>query len=403
MERNQPPPRPPEPYVHPDVSPDVRAYQAGIAARRASNTLPKVEMPIAGGASPPIPRLDGPAQQGMTMAQIAEYERRPPPGYGGGIVEQAQPTQPQMRPGTLNLTPIDTLPKEAMQDPGFQQGMGSMLASAQPQLAAKYGVYRNGKFIPPQALQPQGTRPQLSPETARGLEAVARFQQEQAASTNPTGSLLTSEEEADQAVAKGPAGAAARVGNLPGDRKVEAEDAKSKEKLKEQIEKMDEFDFDSFRQSMMKDILNNPEQKVIIEARLQPLDITDMIVTGYVKQDVPIIPNKLTFTYRSMTGEEDLEIKRLVMSESKSLDVSDRYLLDKYAFMSMSVGLVAINSKPLGDVYDSNGGFSDEMFWLKFKRVIRLPLHMLASIGLNQMWFEQRARKLYVAEKVGNG
>jgi hypothetical protein len=202
-------------------------------------------------------------------------------------------------------------------------------------------------------------------------------------------------------VASGPAGAAARVGNLPGDKTVDAEESRSR--LKEAVEKMDEFDFDSFRQSMMRDILNNPEQKGVIEARLQPLDITDMIVTGFVKQDVPIIPNKLTFTFRSMTGEEDLEIKRLVMAESKSLEISDRYLLDKYAFMSMTIGLSAINGKPLGDVYDSNGGFSDDQFWVKYKRVIRLPLHMLASIGLNQMWFEQRARKLYVAEKVGNG
>jgi hypothetical protein len=232
----------------------------------------------------------------------------------------------------------------------------------------------------------------------QGLEMLTRLQQEQA---NPTGSLPESDREVDRAVAAGPAGAAARVGNLIGDNVVDTDAAKSK--LREHVEKMDEFEFDSFRQAMMRDILNNPEQKAVIEARLQPLDITDMIVSGYVKQDVPVIPGKLTFTFRSMTGEEDLEVKRLIMTESKSLEVSDRYLLDKYAFMSMAVGLAAINGKPLGDVYDSNGGFSDDQFWVKYKRVIRLPLHMLASIGLNQMWFEQRARKLYVAEKVGNG
>jgi len=402
MERN-PPSALPEPYIHPSVAQDPAAlrYQEGIAARRAANALPKADMPVAGGSVPPIPRLDGPVQKGMTMEAMAAQQRGQYPGQhlqhqgGSGIVEPVRP--PQAAPA-LNIAPIDVLPKEAAADPAFQQGMGSMLASAQPHLAAKYGVYRNGKFIPPQALQ-QGGQARLRPETVQGLEMLSKLQQEQA--SNPTGALPEDERAVDRAVAAGPAGAAARVGNLPGDKNVDVEESRSR--LKEVVEKMDEFDFDSFRQSMMRDILNNPEQKGVIEARLQPLDITDMIVTGYVKQDVPIISNKLTFTYRSMTGEEDLEIKRLVMTESKSLEISDRYLLDKYAFMSMTIGLVAINGKPLGDVYDSNGGFSDDQFWTKYKRVIRLPLHMLASIGLNQMWFEQRARKLYVAEKVGNG
>jgi len=390
MERNQPPA--PVPFIHPDVAqdPDVQRYQAGIAARRAANALPKTEMPVAGGPVPPIPRLDGPVQKGVTMQSMAEQQRYQPP-------QQYQQPQNRQAP-ILSILPVDVLPKEAAADPAFQQGMGSMLASAQPNLAAKYGVHRNGQYIPPQKLQPEG-RAQLRPETLQGLEMLNRLQQEQ---TNPTGTLPDSDREVEREVAAGPAGAAARVGNMPGDNVVDTHEA-DKSRLREHVEKMDEFDFDSFRQSMMKDILNNPEQKKSIEARLSTLDITDMIVTGFVKQDVPIIPGKLTFTFRSMTGEEDLEIKRLVMHESKSLDISDRYLLDKYAFMSMTVGLVAVNGKPLGDVYDSNGGFSDEQFWIKYKRVIRLPLHMLASIGLNQMWFEQRARKLYVAEKVGNG
>ena len=388
------------PYIHPGVSPDVRRYQTDIRARRQQAALPKVSEPVAGGPGPSIPRLDGAARPGVTMEQLAAQERQVTQPRIGGIVEGDVPTAAPQAPAATNLTPADILHSEAANDPTFQTGTGAMLAMSQPHLALKYGVYRNGLFIPPQKLQP--TKPQLRPETIRDLETLEHLRAQQRGNESAGGALLDSEREAEQAVAAGPAGAAATIGNAPGDKSNRPLSDEERAKLKESIDRMDEFDFDSFRQSMMKDILNNPDQQKIIEKKLKSLDITDMIVNGYVTQEVPIVAG-LSFTFRSMSGLEDLEIKRLIMEESKSLEVSERYLLDKYAFMSMTIGLIAINNKPFGDVYDGNGDFNDEKFKAKFKKIIRLPLHMLASIGLNQMWFEQRARKLYVAEKVGNG
>jgi hypothetical protein len=392
---------PEAPYIHPGVSPDVARYQADIRARRQQAMLPKVSEPVAGGPGPAIPRLDGAVQRGMTMEQMAARERYVEQPRIGGIVDaDAPPAATAQAPAAVNLTPADILPSEAANDPTFQTGTGAMLAASQPHLALKYGVYRNGLFIPPQKLRP--TKPQLRPETIRDLETLEHLRTQQQGTGTAGGNLLDSEDEAEQAVAAGPAGAAATIGNVPGDKSNRPLTEEERSKLKSAIDRMDEFDFDSFRQSMMKDILNNPDQQKIIEAKLKPLDITDMIVNGYVTQDVPIVAG-LTFTFRSMSGLEDLEIKRLIMEESKSLEVSERYLLDKYAFMSMTIGLTSINNKPFGDVYDQSGEFNDDKFKAKFKKIIRLPLHMLASIGLNQMWFEQRARKLYVAEKVGNG
>lgn len=122
-----------------------------------------------------------------------------------------------------------------------------------------------------------------------------------------------------------------------------------------------------------------------------------------VTQEIQIIPGSFTITLHSMTGEEDMHIKRLIMDESKSVEVSERYLLDKYSFMSIAVGLAAINGKALGRVENAEGNWDDDVFWKKYNRIIKLPLHMLASIGVNLFWFEARVRKLFVAEKVGNG
>lgn len=352
-----------------------------------------------------IPRLDQPPQRGVTMEQQARMERpqpqaqvaRPP----GGIVEPAlMPQQRQATPG-MAFAPADTLHPDAMQDPAFQQGMGAMLAANQPALALKYGVYRNGQFIPPQRLQ-QG-RTALSQQTIQGLQEIEELRRQQQGSM-PIGALSPSEEAAEAEVARGPAGAAARIGNLPGDDQNRPLSEEERKNAREMASKMDDFEFDSFRQAMMRDILNNQQQKDIIESRLVPLDIADMIVNGYAQQEIVINPGKFWFVLRSMNGEEDLEVKRMVMMESKSaLEVSDRYLLDKYAFMTLTIALLSVNSRPLGDIYNAKGEFDQSLFEMKFRKVQKLPLHMLASIGVNQMWFEQRARKLYVAEKVGNG
>ena len=387
---------PQAPYIHPGVNPEA-LRRAGQQGGRVGG-LPKTTALVAGGRGPSVPRLDGPTQEGVTMAQQAEAARRASAGpvVPGGIVEAPQPTSP----AGMGLLPVDLLPEQAMQDPSFQQGHGSMYAAAQPHLAKKYGVIRNGKFIPPQKFSEQ--RPGLRAETLRDLETLNELAKQQQAN-QPVGALHGSEAEAEASLKGSAAEAAARAGNVPGDDSSEPLTEKEKEELGKAIDKMDEFDLDSFRQAMMRDIINNPDQKELIEGRLNPLNIDEIILRNRVKQTVPIVPGKFEITFQSMTGEEDLELKRMIMEESKSVEISDRYLLDKYSFMSVAIGLHSINGKPLGDVSDDEGNFSEEKFWRKFNRVLKLPLHMLASAGVNLFWFEARVRKLFVAEKVGNG
>jgi hypothetical protein len=197
--------------------------------------------------------------------------------------------------------------------------------------------------------------------------------------------------------------AAGKVGNLPGDTSEKPLSPKERAELQKAVDGMDEFEFDSFRQSMMKDLLNNPGQRKLIEERLQPMDVGDLITQGFVLQKVPIIPGKFEVTFRSVDGETDLAIKRLIMEDSKSLEVSERYYLDKFSLMSMAALLYAINKKVFPDHLNAQGEFDDKLFRAKFRVVVKQPFHMLASIGVNAMWFEERVRKLFVMEKVGNG
>ena len=153
----------------------------------------------------------------------------------------------------------------------------------------------------------------------------------------------------------------------------------------------------------MKDMLNNEDQKKLIEERLQPLAIDDLIVRGYVLQRVPIIPGKFEPTFRSMGANDDLAIKRLIMVESKALEVSERYLLDKFALMSVVLGVYSINSNVLPSYQDEQGRFDDTRFWQKFNLLANNSFHLLASLGVNYHWFDIRVRSLFVAKNLGNG
>ena len=181
-----------------------------------------------------------------------------------------------------------------------------------------------------------------------------------------------------------------------------------KKQVKKAIEGMDSFDYDALQRQMEEDILNNPEQRKIIESRLEELDMDELITKNQVTQDVTIHTGegkkpKLWYTFESMRGGWDLTLKQLIMQESKSIEVTGQYLLDKFAFMSIAMGLKAINGNVLPRHTDDKGEFNEDRFWIKFHWLLERPLHLISSIGINHTWFEERVRTMFKAEKLGNG
>lgn len=382
----------PAPYVDPAIAaknPAAARYAQGVAQRRDPT---KYHEPRGGGSAPPIPLLSAPHVDGMPMADQARVQRQgvsqPPPGIFGGAATEPPPAPPMARQGLL---PTDLLPEIARHDPAFVEGHGSQFATNQPALAMKYGVIRNGHPIPAQQLSTG--RPGLSQKTVAGLEALKQFnEQRQKAESGDTA--------AERAAEEGLGGAAARAANAPGDDDVKTV---SKEEAERALRSMDDFDFNNFREMMMKDLLNNDEQRKIIEERVPPLSLDALIMQGRVTQVIPVIPGQYEPELQSVTGSEDLALKRLLMAESKSVEAPDRYLLDKYSLMVIALGLVSINKRPFPSHLDAQGVWDDKAFWTKFNRVLNLPFHLLASLGVHYFWFDIRVRKLFVAERLKNG
>lgn len=324
----------------------------------------------------------------------------------GSLFQEAEAPQtaaggplPAMSRPPPGLLPSDLLPEEARKDPAFRDGTGAMYAAAQPALAYKYGIMRNKQRIPPQQLgqTPKG----LSLRTIADLKTLQDLQK------NPPPQDARSHDAAEQdkqvmhEAAAGSAGMAGRLGNSPTDGP--QPDPKPSKTVADVAKNMDDFDFNMLREVMMKDIINNEDQRKIIEERCEPLTIDDLITKGFVSQRVPIIPGKFEPTFCSLSGEDDLALKRLVMVESRGLEVSERYLLDKFSLMTLVAGLYALNGNPVPDFHDKDGHFDEDTFWLKFKSITKYPFHMLASIGVNYFWFDIRVRKLFVADNLGNG
>lgn len=413
------------PFIDPRIAdPAALRYAQGAETRRRNAApIPKYTEPVAYGPDVPIPRLDGEHMAGRTMREHAQAERGLPnepapmldlskilgaaaePALGkSGIIVGEKPREEAVVPrvnsqgmSTAGVQDGDFLPEAAKQDPAFMSGAGSMYATNQPNLARKYGVMRGGKHVPAQMLQAPSSRTigggksaptaGVSPATLEGLQALADFNKVREKAENnesPAG--------IEREALSGPAGGAGATGPA-------MSDAEKKAILND----LDAFDISRFRTAMFKDLLNNDEQRTIIEKRLGPLSLSQLITDGVVMQRVVVHPGVFEPTFQSYSGEEDIHIKRLLSEETRSNSVTDQYALDKYSLMGLTIALFKINNTTLPDYRDHEGNFNEEAFWKKYKVVARFDAHMLASLVANWFWFDVRVRKLWRAEDLGNG
>jgi hypothetical protein len=251
-----------------------------------------------------------------------------------------------------------TLPPEAAQDPRFRPGVGSMYPVNQPDLRQ-----------PPRPGQPP-SKPRLSEETVEGLEALKKFNEEAQATQEKEAQAATKDH-----VEKG-----------------------VDERIAEDLGLDDDF---------MKEIrarrseLDTEELQKAIEARCKTMSIDQLIEEGELRQLVPIVRDKFVVEFRTISGEEDLAIKRELYVERNAPDI---YLFDKLQMMQLCAGVYAINGRPLTDHLNDKRRFDKEQFLLKFKQVNAMPLPMLASLSINYAWFDRRARKLFVdLDELKNG
>ena len=347
-------------------------------AKRVMADVKSRSRPVGGVDEVSIPPLDaepmtGPDGRGLTMHEQAETLKDPAnplsPYYDPALAEQQRRGQAarsaQMDPHALRAAqqgheqaqapqgPFGgVLNPEAQADPSFRPGVGSMYAGNQP------GLQKGSK-----------RSKVLKKETVEGIEALRQFNEEAA-------ELQKKQLEEAQDDEKTPV-----------------------EKLAEEmgIENPEEF-FSQFRAEV--DELNTPELRKSIEDRCEELSIEQLIEEGEVRQDVPIVRAKFIPTFRTVTGDEDLSIKRRLYG----VQGGEQYIYDLMGMSHLTAGLYAINSRPLPSHLDDTRQFNEALFKKKFKIVKSYPLSMVASLSINFTWFDKRTRKLFIdIEPLKNG
>jgi hypothetical protein len=353
----------------------MTAYQKKMAAIKSRG------QPLGGAPPVKIPPLNaepisGPDGEPLTMEQQAEIlcDPRSPlsPHYDPTLSaaaaqverEQSVAMDPHAlraaRQGEKTMAKREgpfggTLPPEAAQDPNFRPGVGAMYAANQPGLN-----------------QPQGKpgAPKLSDETVEGLKALKEF---------------NAQAQAEQ--------------------EKQVEKATKEHVNKDQSDRLaDDLGLDDdFMREMRerRQDLDTPELREAIEDRCTPMTIDQLIEEGELRQLVPIVREKFIPVFRTISGQEDLAIKRELYKERNAPDI---YLFDKLNMMQLAAGVYEINGKPLPDHLDGKRRFDKELFLAKFNKINAMPLPMLASLSINYTWFDRRARKLFVdLDELKNG
>jgi len=326
--------------------------------REASPTdsLKRPRPPLGGAPPVRIPPLNAePIEGGGTMDAQARTLQDPTSPLSPVYNPELAMMMTKQRQGP-DKGPFATLPEEAREDPSFVPGVGSMIAANQPHLRRP---------------ETDGYRPALSDKSKAAIETLAAFQAQAQQVQTRTAEEPTEEDKKRQVDAS-------NLGKVV---------AKTEENLYEELK-------DILGDGPQFNLLNNPERKKTIEGRLAPMSITDIIVYGEVRQNVVVVPDKLVVAYRSVSAEEDLAIKQMMFGEAGG----DRYLMDKYTIMQLTLALVSINGDELPTHLDDKKKFKEDLFRKKFEKVVRFPIQWIADLGIQYLWFDERVRKLFVGQ-----
>lgn len=329
-----------------EILQERRARAAANAEQMAG--IKKSRQPLGGAPPVKVPPLNAqPIEGGGSMADQAEVLQDPTSPLSPAYSPELAAMQQQ---GALS-----PLPPSVREDPNFMPGVGSMIAGNQPFI----GQGKN-------PVQQTPGRPPLSQETKDGLQALGDFYAQ----------ATKAQQDASQQTPR------------PDQSAVPSEE----DSLDEDLELTRQEIENILSSSNKYNVLAAPERRKKIESQLSPLDVTDIIVHGELRQTIPLLPN-LSVVYRTVSGEEDLEIKRMMFG----MKGGDLYMGGRYDTMQLTLALVGVNDKEL-PTHLKNGFFDKELFEAKYRLVLRFPVQLIADFCVQYSWFDERVREMLAGQ-----
>jgi hypothetical protein len=172
------------------------------------------------------------------------------------------------------------------------------------------------------------------------------------------------------------------------------------------IENLDDFEYERMLRMASQDIINNDKEREAVKARVPAIDLTDGILTGVFRQEVPITP-AFKVTFRSLSVLEAQSLKVLAREETAKyprLADLEGQIYDMMAAVAAidSVGGRKESPHLAGDTVFT-ATFDETAFRQKYEKYRRYPVAMLHAVLVHASWFDQRTRELFRWETLKNG
>lgn len=163
----------------------------------------------------------------------------------------------------------------------------------------------------------------------------------------------------------------------------------------------EDFDFDDL--GRVRNQLVSKERKEAIEARLSPLKVSDLITTNEIRQTVASIPGQLEYEIRTIAEHEHLYCMQYVYDYTGS----PRFIEELFNTAKIACSIIAINGKMLPEhrkrIGQRDEEVEKELFDKKMSVVKRFATQLLADVGVQLTWFNERVNGLFSVEKIKNG
>lgn len=161
------------------------------------------------------------------------------------------------------------------------------------------------------------------------------------------------------------------------------------------------FEFGAIHDARAK-MLSESRRKAI-EARLEPLQIEDMIVNREIVQTIQVVPDKLAVTLRTFNQREHLFCLRYVYK----VGGSQLFVEELLNTCKLVCALFAVNGAILPehrtDVGERKEKIDEDKFEDKMYHLASFPVQLLADLSVQMIWFNDRVNKLLSLDNLKNG
>ena len=144
--------------------------------------------------------------------------------------------------------------------------------------------------------------------------------------------------------------------------------------------------------------LFSDERRKGIEARLKPLDISDMVTKREIQQRIPVIPGRMEITFRTLTQEENIFCLRYIYE----FPGSEAYANELLNTAKLVCSIVSINDAMLHSHMKDRVADRNE-FQKKWDQVVSFPVQLVGDMSVQLIWFNNRVNQLFDVDNLKNG